>query len=183
MKAFACSCGQPLFFENMQCVNCGRQVAYNVTAGTLVSLEPAGNDLWMVVGDEREPRPQFSFCANRTGAAACNWLVPDGAPGGFCLSCRLTRTIPILDRPKNADRLRELEAAKRRVLFALQYMDLPLIPKSEDAERGLAFDFLEALPDGPPVLTGHDEGVVTFNVAEADDDYREKNRENLREPY
>ena len=58
-----------------------------------------------------------------------------------------------------------------------------MIPKSEDAERGLAFDFLEALPDGPPVLTGHADGVITLNVAEADDDCREKNRESLHEPY
>jgi hypothetical protein len=95
----------------------------------------------------------------------------------------LTRTVPILDRPENVSRLREIEAAKRRVLFALQHMDMPVIPKSEDAERGLAFDFLEALPDGPPVLTGHADGVITLNAAEADDDYCEKNRENLREPY
>jgi hypothetical protein len=47
-----------------------------------------------------------------------------------------------------------------------------VIPKSEDAERGPAFDFLEALPDGPPVLTGHADGVITLNVAES-----------LREPY
>lgn len=183
MKPFACSCGQPLFFDNMRCVNCGREVAYDPTARTLISLEPAGDGLWMVVGDEREPRPRFRLCTNRTAAAACNWLVPASAPGDFCLSCRLTRTIPSLDRPKNAARLWELESAKRRVLLALQHMNLPLIPKSEDAERGLAFDFLEALPDGRPVLTGHDEGVITLNVAEADDDYREKNRENLREPY
>jgi len=33
------------------------------------------------------------------------------------------------------------------------------------------------------VVTGHAGGLVTINVAEADDDYREKHRESLKEPY
>ena len=183
MKSFTCKCGQPLFFDNLACLNCGAQIAYDPAARTLVALEPASDGLWTIAGDERDPSPQFRLCAHRTAPAACNWLVPAALPHAICLACRLTRTVPALDRPKNADRLRELEAAKRRVLFALQLMKLPLIPKSDNAERGLAFDFLETLPDGPPVLTGHDEGVITLNVAEADDDYREKNRESLKEPY
>ena len=110
-------------------------------------------------------------------------MVPAERPEGVCLSCRLTRTIPSLDRPRNADRLRELEVAKRRVLFALQALELPLVPRSDDPERGLAFDFLESLPDEARVLTGHASGLITLNVAEADDDYREQNRETLNEPY
>ena len=183
MRVFQCTCGQPLFFDNIQCVNCGRQLAYDPTSCALTALEPAGAELWTIAGQDGHARPLFRLCANRTKPAACNWLVPASEEHVICLSCRLTRTIPSLDGPKNAERLRELEAAKRRVLFTLQNMQLPLIPKSEDEERGLAFDFLEALPDGPPVLTGHAEGVVTLNIAVADDDYREKNREKLREPY
>ena len=183
MRAFKCTCGQPLFFDNLECLGCGAQVAYDPIGRTLVTVEAASDGLWTASNDEEEPRAQFRLCAHRTAQAACNWLVPATVPQAICLSCRLTRTVPLLDRPKNADRLRELEAAKRRVLFALQHMDLPLIPKSQDADRGLAFDFLEALPEGPPVVTGHAEGVITLNVAEADDDYREKNRESLGEPY
>jgi hypothetical protein len=183
MKVFHCTCGQPLFFDNVRCENCGRQVAYDPASRMLAAVEPAGEELWAIAGDEGDPRSLFRLCANRTMAAACNWLVPSSESQAICLACRLTRTIPSLNRPKNAERLRELEAAKRRVLFALQNMQLPLIPKLENEERGLAFDFLEALPDGPPVLTGHADGVITLNIAEADDDYREKNREQLREPY
>jgi hypothetical protein len=69
--------------------------------------------------------------------------------------------VPDLDDPKNVQRLRELEAAKRRVLFALQIMALPLVPRDEDPDNGLAFDFLETLPGEPAVLTGHAGGVVT----------------------
>ncbi|MFO1154331.1 MAG: putative zinc-binding metallopeptidase [Rhodospirillales bacterium] len=184
MKAFKCTCGQPLFFDNLECLSCGAQVAYDPLNRTLATVQPTSDGLWMVAGGGKQATAaQFRLCAHRTTQAACNWLVPADEPQAICLSCRLTRTVPLLDDPKDEGRLRDLEAAKRLVLYALQEMDLPLVPKSQDAARGLAFDFLEPLPGGPPVLTGHDEGVITLNVAEADDDYREKNRENLREPY
>ena len=52
-------------------------------------------------------------------------------------------------------------------------------------ERGLAFEFLaDPEADGaPPVLTGHDDGVITLNVAEADEVERERRRVRLHEPY
>lgn len=77
-------------------------------------------------------------------------------PADHCVSCRLTG--PILDRPKTAARLRDIESAKRRVFFVLQEFDLPLEPKSESNPAGLAFDLLESLPGESPVLTGHAEG-------------------------
>ncbi|MCC7374548.1 MAG: putative zinc-binding peptidase [Verrucomicrobiales bacterium] len=183
MKAFHCTCRQPLFFDNNRCLRCGSEVAYDPTSQRLTPLKPAKSGRWLLARDTRKPKPQFRFCANRTEASACNWLVPADSGDALCLSCQLTRTIPILARPKNPERLRELEAAKRRVLFVLQELKLPLTPKSTDPERGLAFDFLESLPGEPRVLTGHAEGLITLNVAEADDDYRERHRDNLREPY
>ena len=54
---------------------------------------------------------------------------------------------------------------------------------SAENPGGLAFDFLESLTGQPPVLTGHSDGLITINVAEADDDYREKHRDALSEPY
>ncbi len=35
----------------------------------------------------------------------------------------------------------------------------------------------------PPVLTGHDNGVISINIAEADDAERERRRASLHEPY
>jgi hypothetical protein len=183
VKTFQCTCRQPLFFQNRKCLACGSLVAYDPTSRVLTALKPESRGRWALQKDSRRPRPLFRFCAQREAAAACNWLVPADSPHDSCLSCRLTRTIPILDRPKNADRLREIETAKRRVLWGLQGLDLPLVPKSDDPEHGLAFDLLESLPGQPPVLTGHADGIITLNVAEADDDYRERNRENLEEPY
>src|SRR5262249_33453549 len=58
-----------------------------------------------------------------------------------------------------------------------------------DPERGLAFEFLadpDAGPDGSPaapILTGHNNGVITINIAEADDVERERRRNLMHEPY
>ena len=39
------------------------------------------------------------------------------------------------------------------------------------------------MPGGAPVLTGHADGVITVNIAEADDAEREKRRTAMHEPY
>jgi hypothetical protein len=54
---------------------------------------------------------------------------------------------------------------------------------SEDQARGLMFDFLRSPPNGPRVLTGHADGLITLNVEEADDARRERIRVDLHEPY
>jgi hypothetical protein len=47
----------------------------------------------------------------------------------------------------------------------------------------LAFDFLSSPAEGPRVLTGHCDGIITINIEEANDSARERIREELREPY
>jgi len=183
MKSFQCACRQPLFFENTECIKCGAKLGFDPTSSQLVALKPTKPGLWMLVRETRRPQPEFRFCATREQAAHCNWLIPEADPDQHCVSCRLTRTIPNLARPKNPTRLRDIESAKRRVFCDLLGLDLPLAPKTDDHPEGLLFDLLEPIPGDPPVLTGHDNGLITLNVAEADDDYREKFRENLGEPY
>ena len=53
----------------------------------------------------------------------------------------------------------------------------------QDTQRGLAFDFLSSPPEGPRVLTGHADGIITINIEEANDSERERIREQLHEPY
>lgn len=183
MKTFTCVCGQPLFFDNTHCLACGATVAYDPTSQALGALAAVGDGTWTLSGDERRPAPRFRFCEHRNQAALCNWLVPADAPVSACVSCELTRTIPDLSRPRNARRLADVESAKRRLLFAIQSWGLPVRRKSARVPGGLVFDFLESLPGEPPVMTGHDEGCITINVAEADDDYREQHRGALNEPY
>jgi hypothetical protein len=86
--------------------------------------------------------------------------------------------------PENGVLWGRLESAKRRVVSSLLALDLPLKSRvDQDAERGLAFDFLSSPAEGPRVLTGHDDGIITVNIEEADDSVRERVRQQLREPY
>jgi hypothetical protein len=183
MRAFSCTCGQPLFFDNLRCLACGSEVGCDPKGPILGPIDEQAGGVWALRGDTRRPLPQFRFCAHREAASACNWLLSADDSGSMCISCRTTRTIPDLTRPRNEQRLRAMEVAKRRTFFNLQTLSLPLVPRTADPERGLAFDFLESLDGGKPVMTGHASGVITINVAEADDDYRERNRDALAEPY
>ena len=71
---------------------------------------------------------------------------------------------------------RGLETAKRRLFYSLLRLGLPLISKQEDPEAGLAFAFLaDADPlftENTQTLTGHAQGLITINLAEADDAWR-----------
>ena len=63
---------------------------------------------------------------------------------------------------------------------------LPMPDRNEDPDAGLAFDFLGDVrrrTGSAPVMTGHDNGVITLNVTEGDDAEREKRRAALGEPY
>src|SRR5262249_23965097 len=62
---------------------------------------------------------------------------------------------------------------------------LPVASRWDDPARGLALQFLADPddPSAPRVLTGHAEGLITVNIAEADDAERERRRLELNEPY
>jgi hypothetical protein len=124
----------------------------------------------------------WRLCGNAM-QGACNWLVPAGDPDAFCPACDLNRTIPDLSAPENAERWRALEVAKRRLVYALKRLGLPLTSQKEDEARGLAFDFLADAGAEEPVMTGHDDGLITINIAEADSAERERRRVELGEPY
>jgi hypothetical protein len=184
MKVFHCDhCGHLLFFENTTCVRCDHRLAYLPDLRLIGSLDAAEGDRW------RSPLARaaasgYRLCENYKIEAVCNWAVPAGDENPLCASCRITRVIPNLAEPGNRAAWYRLEAAKRRLLFTLVALELPLRNRTEDTERGLTFDFLaDAAADGPPVLTGHASGVITINVAEADDAEREKRRAAMHEPY
>ena len=148
----------------------------------LLPLDPAGNGLWLAASGT------YRRCANLETAAGCNWLVREsqlaGNPRFMCIACRLNRTIPDLSIEENGVLWGRLEAAKRRLVSSLLELHLPVQSRvDQDPERGLAFDFLRPQPDGPRVLTGHADGVITINIEEADNARRERIREQLHEPY
>lgn len=113
-------------------------------------------------------------------------MIPEDDPADFCVACRLNEVIPDLSVPANLERWATIEAAKRRLIYTLLQLKLPVIPKSADPE-GLSFRFLaDSLIDPAlaiPVLTGHKDGRITINLAEADDVEREKMRNQMHEPF
>ena len=133
----------------------------------------------------RSPQPSrpYRFCAN-AAHDACNWLVPADGPDAYCLACRHNRTVPDLSQTQNLLPWRKLEAAKHRLFYTLLRLNLPIETRNENPE-GLAFDFLADQPaqSGPKVMTGHDNGLITIALAEADDAEREKRRTAMGEPY
>lgn len=183
MKLFECqACGQPLYFENSSCESCGRRLGCVPSIQDISALEPGEEGRWRALA---LPDTSFRFCANAE-YEACNWLVPVEEGNPYCRACRHNRTVPDLSIGQNLSRWRSLENAKRRLFYTLLKLELPLATRSEDP-HGLAFDFLadpaENSPSGPSILTGHDSGLITINIAEADDAERERRRHSMGEPY
>jgi hypothetical protein len=190
-RAYKCgNCGNPVFFRNTFCLKCNISLGYEPNLARIVSIEPIpGTDEWRVVEKSEKIEGEslaYRRCANLNTPAACNWLLSDhgvGAKEGLCIACRLNRTIPDLSVPENGVLWGRFEDAKRRMVSTLLALEIPVHSKEEYPEKGLAFDFLRAAKGGPRVLTGHDNGLITMNIEEADASVREGIRERLKEPY
>jgi hypothetical protein len=181
MKVFHCDhCRHLVFFENFECVACRHRLAYLSDLGVVGSLDSATDGLWTSPIPRAKGRA-YRLCENYTKHNTCNWAVASADAHALCASCRLTSVIPDLEVEGNKEAWYKLEVAKRRLVYTLQNLSLPLESKSDSPKDGLAFEF--KADTGEPVLTGHAEGVITINVAEADDAEREKRRVQLHEPY
>jgi len=181
-RAFRCECDAPVFFRNSRCLNCQAQLGYAPMLGDLRALKPGNTpQSWRPVGDDVEQ--DYRQCANFHSPAGCNWLVPIEEADDFCLSCRLNRLIPDLENEADRGYWRVIELGKRRLISQLLALGLPIVPRSQDPDRGLAFDLLRSPESGPKVMTGHASGLITINIEEADDAIRERIRTELREPY
>lgn len=184
MKLFECqNCGQLLYFENIVCEKCHHSVGYLPQASRLLTLQAVNQGQGKALEDASKI---YRYCENHQ-YQACNWLIPIDSPDTFCKACQLNHTIPDLDNPLYLQRWQRLEFAKHRLVYTLLRLRLPLTTKAEDEEKGLAFDFLaETAADfreSPQVITGHAQGLITINIAEADDAEREKQRSYMAEPY
>lgn len=202
MKTFHCTACQALvFFENTRCLTCGHSLAFVPDRMRLLSLEERDGS-WVAVepssdgastGGNSSDHPASTsaealrLCANYTDHGVCNWAIPADSPDSLCAACRLTHVIPDLSVPGNQQAWLKLETAKRRLVFDLLSLDLPLHGKRSDPVGGVEFQFLSDVVtvngDRSRVLTGHDNGLITINVAEADDVHRESQRLRHNEPY
>ena len=185
MKLFHCDhCGHALFFENVKCLHCGSQLAFLPTRMALAAIEevPESAGLWRRKKQGNTPSSHhFRLCLNNTEHQACNFAIPQADPNPLCVSCRLTQILPDLSIEGNRERWYRVEAAKRRLFYTLARLGL-VSNNPPNGQDGPVFQFLADLP-GQQVMTGHANGVITLNVAEADDDERVKRRLQMREPY
>jgi len=102
------------------------------------------------------------------------------------MACRLNRTIPNLSNPANREYWNLIEGAKRRLVYTLLVLHLPVLSQTRGWPNGLAFDFIEDQPagdDAERVFTQHADGVITINVAEADEVMRTMSRRQMNERY
>lgn len=192
MRDFHCVCGQTLYFENTVCTSCQRPLGYDPHRADLLALEPVTNldadslPMWKDVKSGAE----YRRCFNDTEYQVCNWLVTN-PQDNFCHACSLNDTVPEIDSSYRALQRRKwwgrMEQAKRRLIYTLFALDLPVDGKAEH-DSGIAFSFLEDQRSNPlveeeHVLTGHLQGLITVNLAEADAINREQTRQNLGESY
>ena len=191
MKTYTCTCGHLIFFENVTCVACGRELGFLPDMLRLSSIEPAENGLFKAAEAKAKNR-FYKKCQNYAEDSVCNWMIPADDSDArnnepFCVSCRLNQTIPDLTVSRNHALWLRMESAKHRLVYSLLNLKLPVANKTEDSKQGLAFAFLSDVvkPDGSvsKILTGHEDGLITLNVAEADDSAREKMRLAMNEPY
>ena len=177
MRDFRCPrCGQHLAFENSLCLSCGSPVGFSLPdmAFLVIADDSEAGTSGTVDAQERH------LCAN-LHLAQCNWLVDVQPVRQLCASCRLTRT-----RPRDGDTaalaaFAEAERAKRRLVTELHELRLPVVDRQQDPQYGLAFDLLSSADE--PVITGHDDGLITVDLAEGDDVHREQLRVAMDEPY
>ncbi|MDG4668282.1 putative zinc-binding metallopeptidase [Mycobacterium sp. 236(2023)] len=177
MRAFACPvCRSFTPFEATHCPNCGSEVGLHLPTMSMLGLDGSGV---LVDGD------RWSRCTQHA-TLACNWLVPETGEAyqrGRCLADSLIRHEPDPSDTLAREKLVPTAAALRRLVFQLVDIGLPIEPWWQGDSPGLAFDLLSSYSSGEKVTIGHANGVITIDLVESLDAYRESLRVKLGEPY
>ncbi|PQO48186.1 hypothetical protein C5Y93_00445 [Blastopirellula marina] len=178
MQTFQCVCQSKLFFGSTHCVSCDRTVAMCPACRKVSAMEPQTDGTWICQhkGCKTKLRP----CQNRLDHAACNRGVRVDDEQELCTTCRLNQVIPDLTVDGNLEKWKRLEAAKRRVLFMVEKIGLPIGMPGQEELLPLRFEF--KADDAEPVSTGHSEGLIVINIKEADSVHREQTRVEFGEP-
>jgi hypothetical protein len=195
MRSFKCSCGNQLFFDNSICMSCKREVGWCPCCHAIVDVTSKDDGSFLCATCQTS----LVKCSNYSSHNVCNRFVAiksgegtqkETSAGVFCDCCRFNRIIPDLKVQGNREKWYRLEAAKRRTIYDLDLIGLPYGNAADGITPPLMFDFKgDLIPDrnyrdlGPAqkIYTGHDNGVITINIQEADDIEREKMRVNMHE--
>lgn len=183
MKNYTCQCGSEVYFYNSLCLQCGSRLGYDASTQQVVAISWSEADIWVSPQGYR-----YRLCKNCIEHNVCNWLVRADSDSIFCMSCNLNRTIPGLSTPLQVELWGNFERAKQHLIYNLLSLNLPVKSKHQNPRDGLAFDILEDRRQNPNVFnefvsTGHKDGIITINLAEADDLAREQMRLSMGEAY
>jgi hypothetical protein len=195
MKNFECGrCHNKIYFESVSCLKCGATLGFDTKTMAMVHFEPdiqVKIELTKTVtaksraskaggvktaNPKAGTRPTVRYCAN-AAHGVCNWLTD--LSHDLCLACQMNRTIPNLTEPGGLTAWRDLERAKKRLVYGLLRFHLPLaVERAGLPDTGpLTFDFARN------TVTGYQSGVITIDVLEADAVERERQRQWFGEPY
>jgi hypothetical protein len=181
MKTFHCShCQHPVLFESERCEGCGAMLGFIPESAKMSAFQDVGDGTWQRLPDNGTAL--YRPCVNYATQGICNWMIPAHSRDALCHACRLTHMIPNLAIPHRRYYWFMLEAAKRRLLYTLADLGLTVQSRHENPSTGLQFAFLEDTRT-KPVMTGHANGLITMNVAEANDAHRERVRLAMGEPH
>tara|TARA_R110001592_G_scaffold359813_1_gene667158 strand:- start:5691 stop:6860 length:1170 start_codon:yes stop_codon:yes gene_type:complete len=200
MKTFKCSCKDHpiLFFESSHCVACNRTVGLDDSFDKVepYELDEESGHYFKAA----QPEIPYQKCDNHADYKTCNGMVnlntfeaSENKDEVLCFACRFNETIPDLSIAEHIPLWKKMEVAKRRALYTLKALSLPLRNISQDPEGGLSFDFttdrdvndhfVSKLIGQDTVFTGHDCGHITINLAEADDVARSQTKHAMGEHY
>ncbi len=179
MHALTCPiCNGLSGFDHRECPFCGTPVGVHLPSRSLVVASDEGVE----IGGRR-----WVTCSNRADTG-CNWMtlaeVDDASLGlrGRCFPGSLVRNRPDAGDTIALEKLRPATFDLRMLIYQLVDLGLPVEPFWR-SDGGLAFDLLSSQTLGRPVTIGHANGVITIDLAETQDAYRERLRVDLGEPY
>lgn len=186
MKTYSCTCGNTLHFENSSCVNCHREVGWCPVCEGIRALDAIDAHTYRC----NHCDSHLTKCANYRDYQVCNRCVAIKTTwqeaNAYCDCCTLNRIVPNISVPGNLEKWQKLEAAKRRLIYTLDLLELPYGSIYDGFPLPLVFDFkqniLQATSAGADamiaeqVFTGHLDGTITINIDEADPIEREKLR-------
>ncbi|MHA7056720.1 zinc-binding metallopeptidase family protein [Aquimarina sp. M1] len=175
MKIFSCpNCSSLLYFENTMCRNCQSSVGFDFKSSEFVLIDG-------IISQSTTHTTGFAKCCKNFHISVCNW-VTEYQNDTFCKSCNTTQIIPDVNDRDNLEKWKRLEAAKRRLLYQLSRLGLSFHKETDLYPKGLLFNFLST-GNSEGLVTGHNDGVITILLEEADSIEREQIRKQMSEPY
>jgi hypothetical protein len=177
MRAFACPiCHRFTSFESQHCANCLAELGFDLTSNSMFALSSG-----IAIVDDRP-----MILCTKASSLGCNWLVSqdqsEAGRRGRCLADSLIRREPEADDTIAVEKLVPTAIALRRLVYQLVHLGLPITPHWQK-DGGLAFDLVSSYSAGERVVIGHANGVITIDLVESLDAYRESLRVRLGEPY